>query len=266
MNRKIVLAKINGFRISRLKSYGHYQYHTDVVKLIVEANPGRLGIAVLFDVYKLALAREDDALKRIVKSEYTEQIKDADKKRDTIYISIKKIVKTALKHYNKDVVAAAKRLMILIETYEKVTSIAYREQTSAIYNILQEFNGKYADDIALLRIPEMVAELEVANKSVEELMDIRSHENAQKNTDTMKEVRAETDAAYDSIVERINALVVVEGEENYLEFITNMNELIDQYKIMIARQHPKKKDVGDDENGKIDDGDEIEYDDEDEIL
>ena len=251
------MSKINGIDLSRLNNNGNYQYHVDVRKLLDEADPRRLGVSMLYDGYVNAIIREDEALKKIVASEYTRKIKEADRARDKVYTSLATNIRTARKHYNASVVDSAEKLAMIVKSYDRVTSKPYREQTSAIYNILQEFKGKYAPDIELLRLTEMVDELERTNKVTESLIDTRADERASANHDTMKEARKVTDAAYRAIVERINALIVVEGEENYAEFVIKLNELINEYKPLLYK--PKRKSESEDEEYELEAG---EYDEE----
>jgi len=234
--------KIKTIRVTGMRNHAHFQFHTDVTALIVDADPDKLGVAPLFATYQPLVAREDEALKKIVKSEYTEEIQVADKARDNVYSSVTAVIRTAVKHYNPDVVKAAKRLKIVVDTYGKINTMSYDEQTSAVYNILQEFKGKYADDIELIRITEMVDELERTNKAVDALIKQRTLETSHQNPDTMKDVRVEVDAAYHAIEERINALVVVEGPDKYSEFITQLNATIDRYKQLLSRAHHEKHD------------------------
>ena len=234
--------KIKAIRLGQSRNHAHFQFMMAVVALILETNPNRLGIKALFDVFQMFVNKEDDALKKIVKSEYTEKIKLADKERDRVYQCITTIVKALLKHFNDDAVKAAKRLQMVIEAYGKrLTQLSLNEQTSAIYNILQEFNGKYAPDVELLRMTEMVVELERTNKAVDALITERNNETAARNPETMKEARADSDKSYLDIVNRISALVEVEGDENYAEFITKLNVIIDNYKLLITKSHRHAK-------------------------
>ena len=234
--------KIKNLSTAMLKNHAHHQYHIDVNLLISEADPRRLGISELYVPYLATIEREDELLKKIAKSEYTEEIKIADKRRDLAYQSISSFVKTSAKNHNPDVMKAGKRTYITIKDYGNVTRIPYDAQTNAIHNILQEFRGKHAEDIVTMRIPEMVDELDNANTEFDALIKMRNEENAQKNHGDMKVARAETDKAYNKIVEKINALVVVEGPENYEAFITRINVLIDRYKLLIPKSHGKVKD------------------------
>jgi len=56
----------------------------------------------------------------------------------------------------------------------------------------------------------------------------------------IKAAREEVDAAYDTIVERINAFVIVEGEEAYAAFIRTLNTVIAKYTAILNARLGKK--------------------------
>ena len=233
--------KIKSLNTNNLRNDANMQFHFDVAALIIEFAAARLGIAALFDVYQAAVAHQDDVFKKIVKSKYTEKIEAADHARDKVYSNVTATIRMLLNHHNPEIVDIAKEIKIMLDSFGKVNQKSYKEQTSAIYNILQKFRGEYAADVETIRIPELVDELERTNKAVDALITERDIEAAAKNHDNMKAVRAETDKAYYAIAERINALVVVEGEENYADFITRLNLIIDRYKLLITKSHHHAK-------------------------
>lgn len=52
----------------------------------------------------------------------------------------------------------------------------------------------------------------------------------------MKQVRYDVDTAYRAIVDRINALIVINGESAYKNFVIEMNLRISKYKNLIAQR------------------------------
>jgi len=102
-----------------------------------------------------------------------------------------------------------------------------------IYNILQELKGKYASDVTAVGIGGWVSELEVRNNAFAELMRERFGETADRVDIVLRDARAELDAAYLAIRERINALVVVEGEAVYENFVRNFNAVIAKYALLV---------------------------------
>ena len=235
--------EIKNLTTHHLRNSAHMQFNFDVVALILEFSAARLGIAALFNVYQACVNMQDFVYKKIIKSEYTEKIKEADKKRDTVYKNIVDALKMLVRYHIAEIRDAARRLQIMVETFENVPQKSYDEQTGDITNILQEFRGKYAPDVELTKLTELVDELERTNKAFDELMKTRNEELSGKVTKTMQDARNETDDAYVAIRKRINALIEVEGPENYAEFVSRLNVVIDRYRLLLAKSHGKKKET-----------------------
>jgi hypothetical protein len=215
-----------------LRNNAYFQFHTEFHDLVEQHNAETLKIKPLFDDYLPLYNRVEDALKKIVKSEFTAKIHEADKARDEIYLGIVETNTAALRHFNPTVRQAAERLKILFDTYGNVVNKPLNEETSAIYNILQELKGKYTADAESVGLTEWVIELETRNQTFEALVKERFDETASRTTDiVMKQARAQLDEVYKTIVERINALAVVEGVESYEVFIKTLNAVIAKYAV-----------------------------------
>jgi hypothetical protein len=221
--------KIGRVNLRKMRNDAHFQFHTDVKNLIERTGAQKIKIQNLFETYVGAYAVEDKSLKAIVKSEHTEKIKAADILRDDMYAGMTMINSASLKHFDEDVRESAKRLKILFGAYGRITVKALSEQTSAVYNILQELNGKYKADAEKVGISGWVQHLEVYNKTVNDLMNIRFEESAAKFDVSMPDARKKIDVAYRAIVEKIEALTVVEGAANYEVFIKTLNAIVSRY-------------------------------------
>jgi hypothetical protein len=229
-----------------MRNDAHFQYQTEFKTLVESVGAESLKIGPQFAEWAPLYAAEDEALKKIVKSEFTAKIQEADKARDDTFSGMAEISRACLKHHNPDVREAAKRLKILLDTYGNIDRKPLNEQTSAIGNILQELKGKYAHDAYSVGISEWVAELEMRNEMFISLTQERFDEAAAKTSVTMAEARAEIDKQYRIIVQRINALVIVEGPEAYENFANRLNVVIDKYAAALSRQKGR---AGKKENG-----------------
>jgi hypothetical protein len=230
--------KIQKLDTHSLRNDAHFQFHTEFRDLVVLHNPLTLKIKPQFDSYLPLYNRVDDALKKIVKSEFTAKIHEADKARDEIYLGMAETVTATLRHFNPTVRQAAERLKIIFDTYGNVANKPLNEETSAIYNILQELKGKYAADAESVGLTLWVTELETRNLAFEALVKERFDETAARTTDiVMKQARAQLDEAYRVIVERINALAVVEGVASYEAFIKTLNAVIAKYSAALHHHH-----------------------------
>jgi hypothetical protein len=232
--------KIENLKLINLRNDAHFQYSTEFRDLVTAENPETLKIKPLFDEWGILYAREDEALKKIVKSEFTAKIHEADKARDEIFSGMVEICKGSLKHFNEPAREAAGRLKILFDTYGSVDKKALNEQTSAITNILQELKGKYAPDAAAVGVGGWVTELETRNNALEALIKERFDEAAARTDIVVKDARAAADKQYKAIVERVNALIIVEGPETYENFVRKLNVIIAKYAAAMHAKHKRK--------------------------
>ena len=229
--------KIGNIHINNLRNDAHFQFHTEFRDLVTVHGSAALKIKPQFDAYLPLYEKMDEALKKIVKSEFTAKMQDMDKARDNVYIGLSETNKAALRRFSPEVREAAARLKIVFDTYGNVARKSLDEETSAIYNILQELQGKYAADAATVGIGQWVAELDACNKAFEKLVKERFDEAAARTSVVLKDARAEADAAYHSIVERVNALAVIEGVASYEAFIRTLNVVIAKYALKLHHHH-----------------------------
>jgi hypothetical protein len=209
---------------------------TEFRKLVDRFDAVLLGIEQLFALFMALFNDEDTVLKKVLKSVSTVAINGADKHRDEIWFAMSELVKLSLHHYVDDVRQAAYNLSLLFKTYGNIARQSLDAETSAIYNILQDLRGKYAADAAKVGLTGWIDELEAANKEVDRLMSVRYDESAAKTDLVMREVRVKIDDAYGAIIDRINAAIIMEGEEKYREFVTTLNVVVKRYNDIQAQR------------------------------
>ncbi len=233
--------KIKSIHGNNLRNDEHFQFHTEVQELIKAFDAEKLSILKQFQAYQSCYVREDEAYKKILKSALTRDIEAADQRRDLVFSGMAGTNRAALKHFNPDVAAAAYRLEILFDTYGNLAEKPLNEETSAIYNLLQELQAESrVKDVEMVKLKEWMTQLELENKTVEALIMKRDDENSVKTHLIMKECRLELNRAYTSIVELVNALIVVEGASKYAAFVDRLNTCIDRYSQLIARRKGNK--------------------------
>jgi hypothetical protein len=245
---KMKVSKIN---LHHLPNDVHFQFMTEFRKLVERFGAVLLGIEQLFALLMAQFNDEDTVLKKVMKSVNTVAINGADKRRDEIWHAMSELVKLSLHHYLDDVRKAAYKLSVLFATYGNIARQSLDAETSAIYNILQDLRGKYAEQVAKIAgLADWITELEAANIEVDRLMSERYDETAARTDLVMREVRLKIDDAYDAVTERINAAIVMEGDEKYREFVTTLNAVIKRYndiqaqrKGRAAAKKEKKEDI-----------------------
>jgi hypothetical protein len=238
--------KIQKIDRSRMRNDEHFQFNSEFLDLIRKHGAQNLKIETLFSAYQPAYVKEDEGIKRVSKSVFTARIHEADKARDDVYSGMAEIAAASLKHYTPAVREAAQTLKILFDTYGDISRKPLNEQTSAVYNILQELRGDYREAAQTVGITGWADELETRNNAFEALVKVRFDEAAAKTDVVVKAARAELDAVYDAIVERINAFVVIEGAAAYEQFVRTLNSVIAKYTaILNARLGRKGRKAGD---------------------
>jgi len=229
--------KVKTVRNSYMRNYEQFQFMMEV-KSVFAPIADSLNLKEQFAKFVACLDNEDEALQKIVKSATTEEIEIADLERDNLYIGMVSTNKTAAKyHYDNDVVAAAKRLKVLFDTYGDLARKPLNEETSGIYNMMQELRGKYAVYVGIMGILGWVDALEDKNKEFDVLVKDRNAENAAKTQFKMKECRNETDDAYFNMVEDVNAMIRIEGAAKFVQLVNSLNTLVDKYNLIIAQRY-----------------------------
>ncbi|MCL1905675.1 MAG: DUF6261 family protein, partial [Clostridiales bacterium] len=99
---------------------------------------------------------------------------------------------------------------------------------------------KYAADVKAVGIERWAKELQARNEAFGKLIKDRFDETALKSDVKVKEARALLDESYKGMVEMINALALVEGEDVYVPFMRGLNVVIEKYALALARRGKKK--------------------------
>lgn len=226
--------KITDFALSRLRNEEHFQFFTSFRDLVMVSTPPALKIEVLFSQFLPAYANELAALDVIRKNAISDDLVDADIDRDNIFRGLSDAVKSALNHFNADINTAAKRLQIVLDSYGNLAKKTYDAETGGLNSLVHDFTTTYTADVAVVGLTAWVTELATKNKAFDDLKNNRYSDEAAKTILRMKEERVKTDGIYRLIVERINALVIVEGEASYTGFVNELNERIQGYDNTIA--------------------------------
>jgi hypothetical protein len=219
-----------------LRNNEHFQCQTEF-KALVENYQHPLNIDALFnDNYLPLYAEEDEAILKISKNTFTEDRLEADRRRDMTFRGMVDMSKAALNHFDENIVASAKRLKILFDTYGNIAQLPLQEETSAIYNLLQELGEKYSMDASAAGLSPWIIKLTEDNNAYEELVKKGYSEEAAKTELRVKEVRTKIDKVFRQIIDRLEALMLIEGESNYIEFVKKLNVQLEKYSNILAQR------------------------------
>lgn len=233
--------KIESLKLTHLRNDIHFQFCSDFKNQVLRFNPMVLRIEQQFNTFRMYYEHESECLKLIIKSALTEEINNADHRRDVALRGLVDSVTFALNHFSPTIVVAGKRLRALLNAYESSARRSFDEETAAINNLIQNLRGKYAADMTVVGITPWVNELEEHNRTFSILMDARYLETVGTTALRMRNIREEVDKAYHAIAERVNALILVENNSYYEQFALELNSDIARYKKVLAQRQNRYK-------------------------
>jgi hypothetical protein len=244
---------MNTLIIEKAKNYQftnalHLQFFIALLILIRKFGANVLKISSLFEKICKSVEQEESGYKIIYKSDLSHLKAESDHARDKILSGIKKLLESALLHYDAAIYEAAYRLQIVFDAFDRPTTIInlpYDAETVSINNLIQEWESKYMSDLEITGLVPWVQELRKRNDAFDELTKRYSEQLAEKPSLRPKETRRKTDELYKQIILVINANIVVEKEEQeekgideesiYAPFVNELNVLIKHYNDLLAQ-------------------------------
>lgn len=234
--------EIKKLPMSKLRNEEHYRYQTEFKTLVDAKTPATLGITTDYPLFVTRYTDEGNALDVLIKSKISDDLELADNTRDNTFLGISENIYAALRHFKQANVDAAKRLVIVLDRYGKVDDKPYEQETAAISSLVADLQAApYAADITTLALTEWVTKLKTDNDAFIALLKTRDVENASKPQINMRDARILVDASYRILVNRINALIVVNGDTAYKAFVQELNQIIDRYQNLLAQRQGRSE-------------------------
>ena len=138
---------------------------------------------------------------------------------------------------------AAQRLERLLKDYNIDPKMQLDRETGLLLNLISDLETKSAADVTALALTPVVQAMKQANDKLREVTRARANDRAVQIVGQLKQAQHASDEAYRTLIQKVNALAVVEGEADYADFISKMNEQVKHYKQEVLPK-AKKKDGG----------------------
>jgi hypothetical protein len=232
------ISSILGIRIYLLSNPLHLQFVLDVLNLFTVFDPALLKILPQYKIFQACIEMEERCYKIIRKSDISKLKKQKDRERDLVIMSIRDLLKSALRSLDEVIREAAERLKIVLDAYDSPTlliKLPFDAETAAINSLLEEFEGKYANDIQIVGLATLVKELRIRNDTFDLLAKDYNKQQAEKPSIRSTEARQNTDKVYQEMITLIDAAIINDGEAPYASFISEINTLIKHYNDLIAQ-------------------------------
>ena len=237
------MKEINGIDLAHMKSGAHFLFITDTVGLATADAKVKTKVTAELTALQTALKAEDDALALSKANLLSKEIKAIDAERDKHYKALRKAITFFLSHPDAELVKAAARLEQLLKDYNINPAMQLDRETGLLLNLISDLETKSAADVTALSLTPVVQAMKQANDKLREVTRARANDRAVQIVGQLKQAQHASDEAYRTLVQKVNALAVVEGEADYTDFIRKMNEQVKHYKQKVLPK-AKKKDGG----------------------
>lgn len=234
------MKEITTIPLSALPNGAHFDYVKDILSEAENCPAVAQKALTQLNDFRKATEAEDEVLKVMRASEFTEEIARADNERDALYSGLKTSVNAFMSMPIPDMQEAANPLAKLIREYAINPAAQLNTESGMLTNFIDDLQKKYATQLAKLNLTTVVERLKEANEQVKAYTKDRTHQRRKVNVGATRAARAVTDAAYTMLVKMVNALALVNGEADYAEFIDYVNTQITQYKRDVLKQSATK--------------------------
>jgi predicted Zn-dependent protease len=231
--------RIKTFHLPQLHNGESMTFHEESYEQLSHADPAQFGISDPVAIYRDAIAEQRLSIDVFTSSEKSDKSIKLDNQRDRKYSAFKAYLKVYVNDEDSVMSEAAERILFVVRKSAldngDPTRLGLAKETTAINSLLRNLEPLHAD-IELIGAAERLNELSTANRLFEELQIERNIEKAGKHSGNVKAARAVTDAAYNTIVELINAQVLLHGGNMFDSYIKEQNTIIDKYANLVAQR------------------------------
>ena len=233
---------IEPISLEHMSNGSHFLFITDTVGLATADAKVKTKVTAELTALQTALKAEDDALALSKANLLSKEIKAIDAERDKHYKALRKAITFFLNHPDAELVKAAARLEQLLKDYNINPVMQLDRETGLLLNLIGDLETKSAADVTALALTPVVQAMKQANDKLREVTRARANDRAVQIVGQLKQAQHASDEAYRTLVQKVNALAVVEGEADYADFISKMNEQVKHYKQEVLPKAKKKDD------------------------
>ena len=197
--------------------------------------------AAMKATYAAAVLDFEKVYKQNTINSQTVSVQDADKEADYAHITARAYFKAMVNHPEEEVAAAAKIISAMFEKYGSINRKAYSEEYAAMGSLIVELDTVSADTLSTVAGQMWIERLKTGYNAFNTAQTAQREEEKDYVVGVVKEKRTAAEEAYYTLVKRVNALALINGEEPYANFIKGVTLLIDNENANIAARETRAK-------------------------
>ena len=181
----------------------------------------------------------DAELKQNEKNSFTKTRQEADRVADDTWRGLQMQAEAMTRFPDAEVKAIALRVDALLTRYGTLTEMGYDEEYANMKGLNEEFKTFETAELDKIGLTAWVAALEAAYNDFILASLNKETEAGDKVKGIVQQRRREAEEAYYTLVQRVNAGAVYNGDEPYLQFIDPLNAQIDERKATLAARQTR---------------------------
>lgn len=204
--------------------------------------------ASVLDMYRSAVEEYRGALMQDFYIKETRAKNDADDAVYKQYRGMKHLVKSMLLHSNASTRESAEGVMYILEKHGNIWNSSLAHRYSMLDEMIEKINALGAEVHSTLGIDIWLEGLTLAIAKYKVARDVQRRERYEYQKGLVVESRQKAEAAYRDLIETINAHMISFGEEEYLDFVKNVNATVEVQKAIIKSRVTRAENVEEAEN------------------
>lgn len=253
------MKKVKTIGLTNLRTEENFGFQMDVKKLADELLPttGSLeteglpesSVTLLTDVvekHEAAVTDLDGALKDSASVPSGKLAAEAELERDSSWRGLNNYVKAMTAYPEGTLAEEALAAKALIDKYGDPTDKPQTEESGILHNLIQDLEAGKEESFPNLQADVWITDLKNKNQKFLDYSKTRTEEEAARQVGIVKEKTLLVNDAYRKLIETVNAMTLLHGEEKFAAFIDQMNVLIDRQKTVLKTRATvnanKKKD------------------------
>jgi len=239
--------KILPITFQKMKNDSHNVFMHDVQGLLVDENMPLQGFEKLIEAFNLAYTAEEAANRVRRKSYITNEMVKLNKQREELYAGFSYHYQSNLRHYDAGKREAAKNISYIMKSIAVIHNMSNTNRGGSIRKIISNIRKPQNTAIVeTLQLTGWLDALETLNELYQKTDDNRNTERSKRGNGNVLVARNATDKAYQDIIKRMDALMILNGPEEYSPFVRLLNVHIEHAKKSVAiregwRKHKKEK-------------------------
>ena len=237
------MEKIGNIDLTRATKAAHFEFIRSVCAA-AEKEADMLANEVARKALEALKAAHEEEQQNLIlsnKSLLTDDIRAADAKRDKMLTGLKRTVAALQQSPEPEKAQAAKELTQRIKDIRVRRGMQLEGETALLTKLTEECETTYAEQVDCLSVRGFVTALKAANQQVYSLINERTQNQRLRKEAEVDAARRRSDAAYRWLVEVVNAMRVLLGEESGTgHFIEFMNKLIRRYRQVVFARRKRK--------------------------